>query len=166
MSIRHILPLLLGTLGLVGACKPFDVKLGTDKPLKVDIKMKLDVFQHDPKEGAKKTETRETEDPEVARRSRLGEIQALKNSRLVGENRAGLLEIRNQPVGEYGDYVKKTVEAENVDRRKLMEKLAKERSVPLAEIERSQAALFRQSSFTGEWYEEAAGSGFVWKQKS
>jgi hypothetical protein len=48
-----------------------------------------------------------------------------------------------------------------------MEKLAKERGVPLAEIEKSQAALFRQSSFTGEWCEEAESSGgFLWKQKN
>jgi hypothetical protein len=167
MSTRHLLPLLLGTLATLGACKPFDVKLGTDKPLKVDIKMKLDVYQHDPKDGAKKTDTRASEDPEDARRSRLAEIQTLKNSRLVGENRAGLLDIRNQPVGEYGDYVRKTVAAENADRSKLMEKLAKDRGVPLAEIQKSQAALFRQSSFTGEWYEEADSSGgFVWKQKN
>ena len=163
MSIRRILPLLLGVLG---ACKPFDVKLGTEKPLKVDIKMKLDVYQHDSKEGAKKSDVHAADDPEGARRSRLGEIQALKNSRLVGENHAGLLDIRNQPTGEYGDYVKKTVESENSDRKKLMEKLAKDRAVPLAEIERSQATLFRQSAFTGEWYEEAAGSGFAWKQKN
>ena len=97
---------------------------------------------------------------------RMGEIQALKNSRLVGENRRGLLDIRNQPAGEYGDYVKKTVEAENADRRKLMEKLAKDRGLAMSEIERSQSALFRQSAFTGEWYEEADSSGgFVWKQK-
>ena len=166
MSTRHLLPLLLGTLGILGGCKPFDVKLGTDKPLKVDIKMKLDVYQHDPKDGAKKTDAHASDDPEIARRSRLGEIQALKNSRLVGENRSGRLEIRNQPVGEYGDYVRKTVAAENADRGKLMQKLAKDRGVPLAEIERSQAALFRQSSFTGEWYEEEEGGGFVWKQKN
>ena len=164
MSVRFILLILFGALS---ACKPFDVKLGTEKPIKVDIKMKMDVYQHESKEGLKKAEARTNDDPENTRRSRLGEIQALKNSRLVGENRAGLLDIRNQPAGDYGDYVRKTVEAENADRRKLMEKLAKERGVPLAEIERSQAALFRQSAFAGEWYEEAdGGGGFVWKQKN
>ena len=163
MTVRPALPLLLLALG---ACKPFAVNVGTEKPLKVDIKMKMDVYQHDLKEGAKKTETHVSDDPETARRSRLGEIQALKNSRLVGENRAGVLDIRNQPAGEYGDYVRKTIESENADRRKLMDKLAKDRAVPLAEIERSQAALFRQSAFVGEWYEQADGSGsFVWQQK-
>jgi hypothetical protein len=114
----------------------------------------------------KKIETRASEDPEVTRRLRMGEIQSLKNSRLVGENRRGLLEIRNQPAGEYGDYVSKTAEAENADRKKLMEKLAKERGQPVSEVERSQAELFRQSAFPGEWYEQAEpGGDFVWKQK-
>ena len=163
MIIRLASLLLLAALS---GCKPFAVRLGTEKPIKVDIKMKLDVYQHEPKEGLRKPETRAAEEPEAARRTRMGEIQALKNSRLVGENRHGLLEIRSQPAGEYGDYVKRTVEAENADRKKLMEKLAKERAVAMSEIERSQAALFRQSAFAGEWYEEAdAAAGFVWKQK-
>ena len=163
MTIRHA-PLLL--LAALGACKPFAVHLGTDEPIKVDIKMKMDVYQHEPKEGVKKTEARGSEDPELGHRNRMGEIQALKNSRLVGENRAGLLAIHSQPTGEYGDYVKKTVADENADRRKLMEKLAKERGAAMPEIERSQAALFRQSAFQGEWYEEAdASGGFVWRQK-
>ena len=163
MTIRPASLLLLAALG---ACKPFAVHLGTDEPIKVDIKMKMDVYQHEAKEGAKKPETRASEDPEAGRRSRMGEIQALKNSRLVGENHHGLLDIRNQPAGEYGDYVKKTTDAENADRKKLMEKLAKDRALAMPEIERSQAALFRQSAFQGEWYEEAdAGGGFVWKQK-
>ena len=161
---NRLAPLLL--LATLGACKPFAVHLGTDEPIKVDIKMKMDVYQHEPKEGVKKAEIHASEDPEAARRSRMGEIQALKNSRLVGENHHGLLDIRNQPAGEYGDYVRKTCDAENADRKKLMEKLAKDRGVPVAEIERSQAELFRQSAFAGEWYEQGdAGGGFVWKQK-
>jgi hypothetical protein len=156
---------LLPLFALCG-CKPMAVHLGTEEPIKVDIKMKMDVYQHEVKGGSRKPETRVVEDPELARRVRMGEIQALKNSRLVGEDHRGLLGIRNLPAGDYGDYVKKTVEAENGDRTKLMEKLAKERGVPVAEIERSQAELFRQSSFPGEWYEEQAdGGGFVWKQK-
>jgi uncharacterized protein len=157
--------LLLPVIALCG-CKPLSVHLGTEEPIKVDIKVKMDVYQHEPKGTARKAEVKASDDPEVSRRNRMGEIQALKNSRLVGEDHMGLLGIRNLPTGEYGDYVKKTVEAENADRTKLMEKLAKDRGVPLGDIQRSQAELFRQSSFTGEWYEEAdTAGGFVWKQK-
>lgn len=163
--MRALPALFLLAMSMSG-CKPFAVSVGTDQPLKVDIKMKMDVYQHDLRDSAKKTEARTAESPEGARRSRMGEIQALKNSRIVGENRAGLLDIRNQPAGEYGDYVLKTVEVENADRRKLMEKLAREKGLALGEVERSQAALFRQSAFPGEWFEEAdGGGGFVWKQK-
>lgn len=163
MTIRLVLLL---PLAVLGACSPLSVRLGTEKPLKVDIKMKMDVYQHEAKEGMRKTEVRVSEEPEVTRRSRMGEIQSLKNSRLVGESRRGLLEVRNQPAGEYGDYVRKTADAENADRKKLMEKLAKEKGQPVSEVEHSQAELFRQSAFPGEWYEQAeAGGGFVWKQK-
>jgi hypothetical protein len=163
MTSRLILPV---TLFALCGCKPMAVQLATEEPLKVDIKMKLDVYQHEAGAAARKPDIRAADDPEVARRMRMGEIQNLKNSRLVGEDRLGLLVIRNLPTGEYGDYVKKTVEAENADRAKLMDKLAKERGVSKAEIQRRQAELFRQSAFSGEWYEEQEpGGDFVWKQK-
>jgi hypothetical protein len=156
----------IASLAALCGCKPLAVHLATEEPIKVDIKMKMDVYQHEPPGLVRKPEVRASEDPEAARRLRMGEIQALKNSRLVGEDHLGLLAIRNLPVGDYGDYVKKTVEAENADRAKLMDKLVKERGLPLAEIQRSQADLFRQSAFSGEWYEEPLpDGGFVWKQK-
>jgi len=55
----------------------------------------------------------------------IGELQPLKNSRLIGENHLGLLEVRNPAPGEYGDYVRETVDAENKDRMALMDLTAK-----------------------------------------
>jgi uncharacterized protein YdbL (DUF1318 family) len=96
----------------------------------------------------------------------MAEIQILKNSRIIGENHAGFLEIRNAPPGEYGDYVRSTVDAENTDRARLLEKLAKEKSIPVSEAEQQQAELFRENAFPGEWIEVPDAEGkFSWKQK-
>ena len=109
-----------------------DVNLTTDDPLKVDINVRLDVYQHEGKEGNTDTAGDGDSPGEVAaasddakvsadlvakrKRDRMEEIQRLKNNRLVGENHRGLLTIRTLPLDDYGDYVKTTVEAENYDR--------------------------------------------------
>jgi uncharacterized protein YdbL (DUF1318 family) len=151
-------------LALAG-CKGVSVDLGTQQPLKVDIAMKLDVYQHGDGAGAKKTNAPPA-DVATTRRNRLEEIQALKGQRLVGENHAGYLETRSTPPGKFGEYVRQTVDDENADRARLIERVAKERNVTVAEAERQQAEIFRKSSYKGEWVEVPDAEGkFAWKQK-
>ncbi len=153
------------TLALAG-CSSIPIDVGTSEAVKVEISMKVDVYQHsDP--GAKKTAAPPAPTDVVkTRRNRMAEIQVLKNSRIVGENQAGYLEVRNQPPGEYGEYVRSTVDAENADRARLIEKLAKEKNMTVAEAERQQAELFRKNAFPGEWIEVPDAEGkFAWKQK-
>ncbi|MCE9611919.1 MAG: YdbL family protein [Chthoniobacter sp.] len=164
MTIR--LPMLCGALALAG-CNSIPIDVGTKEPVKVDIAMKVDVYQHADPNGPKKPAVlAPVTDVAKSRRNRMGEIQILKNSRLVGENHAGYLEVRTQPPGEYGDYVKTTVDAENSDRGRLIEKLAKEKNIPVSQAERQQAELFQKGAFTGEWIEEPDANGkFAWMQK-
>ena len=156
----------LAALALSG-CTSIPIDVGTKDPVKVDIAMKVDVYQHADPNGSKKTAPQPAPtDVAKSRRNRMGEIQVLKNSRLVGESHAGALEIRTLPPGEYGDYVKTTVDAENSDRTRLIEKLAKEKNIPVSVAERQQAELFQKDAFAGEWTEVADGAGnFAWKQK-
>ena len=164
MSFRPTLA--LAALALAG-CTSIPIDVGTKEPVKVDITLKVDVYQHADPNGPKKAAPQPvTTDVAKSRRNRMGEIQVLKNSRLVGENHAGALEIRTLPPGEYGDYVKTTVDAENSDRARLIEKLAKEKNIPVSVAERQQAELFQKDAFAGEWTEVADGAGkFAWKQK-
>ena len=156
--------LVFGALALA-ACSSIPIDVGTKEPVKVDISMKVDVYQHGDPSGPKKAAPPPT-DVAKSRRMRMGEIQILKNSRLVGENHAGALEVRTLPPGEYGDYVKTTVDAENSDRARLIEKLAKEKNIPVSQAERQQAELFHTSAFAGEWVEVGDAEGkFAWKQK-
>ena len=150
----------------LAACKSIPIDVGTKEPVKVDIAMKVDVYQHSDPNGAKKATPAPQADIGKSRRNRMGEIQLLKNSRLVGENHAGYLEVRTVPPGEYGGYVQTTVEAENSDRARLIEKLAKEKNIPVSQAERQQAELFQKGAFTGEWIEVPDAEGkFAWKQK-
>jgi uncharacterized protein YdbL (DUF1318 family) len=156
----------LAALFLAG-CTSIPVNVGTTEPVKVDIAMKVDVYQHADPSAAKKVVVQSPPaDVAKARRNRMAEIQILKNARIVGENHAGYLEVRNSPPGEYGDYVRTTVDSENADRARLIEKLAKEKNLAVAEIEKQQSELFRKDAFPGEWIEVSDAEGkFAWKQK-
>ena len=154
--------LLVALLPILAACNP-TVRVATPEPLKVDVDMRVDIYQHATGDAAAEGPESEAQD---RRRTRMAEIQNLKNGRVVGENRHGLLSLVQAPPGEYGDYVRRTVEAENADRLALAKQLAAERRVPLAQIESEQAALWRERAFPGERIEVQGSDGtWRWEQK-
>ncbi len=104
---------------------------------------------------------------EERRQNRQADIQVFKNSRLIGETKDGLLEVLTTTEGDYGDYVRRTVERENSDRMEEMKQLAEKEKRPLAEIQSQQAALWVNRSFKGEWIEERKPDGtYGWVQKA
>jgi hypothetical protein len=168
----------------MSACSSLpDVNLTTDEPLKVDINVRLDVYQHEGKEGEASAASDAGTSAEAAaviadakvsadmvakrKRDRMEEIQELKNNRLVGENHRGLLTIRTLPLEEYGDYVKKTVEGENYDRNYLMRVEAKERNALLHTVQETTWNENIARSYEGEWVEVAGEKEgtFGWEQK-
>ena len=155
-------------LGAAG-CRGIGVNLATTQPLKVDINMKLDVYQHNDTSIQKKIATASSDlpvDVQQRRTNRMGEIQGLKNSRVVGENHLGLLEIRNLPPGEYGAYTKQTVDAENSDRTTIMQQVSKNENLPLEKVQQQQGNLAFKLAFNGEWIEPAQPDGtYKWIQK-
>ena len=150
----------------LGGCAAPTVNLSTAEPIKVDIAMRLDVFQHT-KEAAKKPgQAPVAIDPESTRRNRMADVQQFKNSLLVGEGRDGLLVLRNDTPGDYGDYVRKTIAAENDDRMSLMKATADREKVPLPVVQRKQSELWQNRSFKNEWIEVKKPDGeWVWIQK-
>lgn len=129
--------------------------------------MEVHVYQHGEPNEAEKEERLTHKESMTRRRNRMEEVQELKNNRLVGETRNGTLEIRNMPAGDYGTYVRETVEAENDDREYLMKHEAEQKSVPLGEVRRMQWRHWQRKSFPGEWIEvEGDEDGeFRWIQK-
>jgi hypothetical protein len=155
--------------GASAGCALPPISLSTPQPINVNIAMKLDVYQHNPPSAEKKTAASAPDTAEALqerRRRRLGELQPLKNSRLIGENHLGLLEVRTATPGEYGDYVRQTVAAENNDRLALMDLLAKTQKVSLSEMQKQMAENAGHSAFSGEWIETQKPDGsYVWTQK-
>jgi uncharacterized protein YdbL (DUF1318 family) len=164
----------LAFIALAGCANGPTINLDTKKPLKVDpvkvdLNMRVDVYQHPDANVQKRVAGAQpvaTEDAQTRLRNRMGEVQVLKNNRIVGESGQGLLEIRNKPPGEFGEYVQRIVEAENKDRAALMQEIAQKKNLALGEVQRQRAELARNKAFSGEWIEIPQSDGtFVWKQK-
>jgi uncharacterized protein YdbL (DUF1318 family) len=153
---------------LLAGCKAPTVNLTTPDPIKVDINMRVDVYERGGGSAPPKPPAPSADLPAVdaRRRARMGDVQNFKNSRLVGENRQGLLVVRDQPEGAYGRYIEKMVAEENADRMVVMRQLAAERNMSLEDIQAQQGELWRNRSFSGEWIEVAAGpDAWTWSQK-
>jgi len=162
-----------GIIAVAAGCKAPTVNLATGEPIKVDINMRLDVYQYSstttPANGstpngtpasAATVTTPSTE--QTRRRNRMADIQAFKNQGLAGEAHDGLLVILKAPAGDYGDYVQKTVKAENVDRMALMQKQADSDKTSLQEVQKKQAEVRRNMAFKGEMIEIQQPDG-SWK---
>jgi uncharacterized protein len=148
----------LALVCLLGGCG-VPVNVRTPNPLQVDVTLKVDIVQRKVETAGEEetpapTSDAGTSDEETRRRDRMGQIQTFKNSRLVAENRNGLLTIMRLPPGEYGKQVAQAVAAENADRTVLMKVEAGKRRLPLASVEAEQAAAWRERAFPGEWIEE------------
>jgi uncharacterized protein YdbL (DUF1318 family) len=158
----NILPLagLALSLGGMVGCSP-TINLATPEPVKVDVGVRLDVYQKTPPTKAKE----EQSSLEIAanRRLRSGEIQQLKNDRLVGEDRDGYLDLKKPPTDpQYLEYAKGVVAAENADRAYLYLANAQAQNKPLELVERDYAQLWRDRAFPGEWVQKEDGT---WTQK-
>lgn len=166
-TVPSVLALVVATA--LAACSLPPVKVETPKPIAIDINMRVDIYQHDDKDAETEGTAaagKSVADIEARRRSRMAEIQTLKNSRLIGENHEGLLTIRDLPPGDYGAYVKKTVDAENADRMTLMEATAAKEQKPLADVQKNIADLWRERSFPGEWIQvRGPDNTWTWIQK-
>src|ERR1700761_1057207 len=82
----------LGLLGL-SSCAP-TVNLATPQPMKFNVGVRLDIYQKTPPKPKNQESSLQIA---YNRRLRSGEIQQLKNDRVIGENRDGYLDLRRTP---------------------------------------------------------------------
>jgi uncharacterized protein YdbL (DUF1318 family) len=162
----HFRPVLGPAAGLlVGAgcltgCSP-TINLATPKPVTMDIGVRLDIYQKTPPAKANSEQSALTVAKD--RRLRSGEIQQLKSDHVIGEDRDGLLAMRNAPKDpKYLAYANGVLNDENGDRSFLYLSNAQAQSKPLESIETEYAQLWRSRAFPGEWIQRDDGT---WIQK-
>lgn len=146
--------LLAGAVALLTGCESLKVDVSSPEPIKVDVNMRLDVYQYKGDEPGKPDAAQQSYEEAVERqRNRMAEIQRLKDNRFVGEDHRGLLHLRQKPAGDWGEYVERTVNAENEDRNLLMRKVAKDTNRALHEVQSEQWKLRTDKAYQGEWIE-------------
>ncbi len=146
--------------GCLAGCAP-TINLATPKPVTLDIGVRLDIYQKTPPTKANSEQSAITVAKD--RRLRSGEIQQLKNDHVIGEDRDGLLAMRNPPKDpKYLAYANGVINDENGDRSFLYLANAQTQSKPLESIESEYAQLWRSRAFAGEWIQRDDGT---WIQK-
>jgi hypothetical protein len=161
--------LLLITLILSGlpSCHLPTVNLGTPDPIKVDVSMRLNVYQYRGDEpNQPNAEQKGHEEATERLRNRMAEIQTLKDNRIVGEDHRGLLHVRSKPGGDWGTRVETAVAEENEDRTILMRREAKDGNKELHAVQAEQWKARTANAFKGEWIEVAGDKPdtFKWMQ--
>lgn len=138
---------LTGICLIAAGCAP-QVRLTTQEPLKVDIAMKVEVYQ---KEGAPTSTQRKLNENEIEalrrRDVRSGEIWAMKNDGVAVEGAQGYLESHPKS-GWDAAYIQKLVDDENKDRKALYEAEAADTARPVTEIETEAGKRFRQQTYS------------------
>jgi len=151
--------LILGA-GCLGGCSP-TINLATPEPVKVDIAVRLDVYQKTA--PTKANEQQSSLEIAANRRFRSGQIQQLKNDGVLGEDRDGYLDVRRTPADpKYQAYAQSVKAAENADRSFLYLSNAQTQNKPLEMIEREYAQLWSDRAFPGEWVQKENGT---WTRK-
>jgi hypothetical protein len=150
----HNLSLAMAAVALLCGCKTLPaIPLTTPKPLEVTLNMRLDVYQYRGDEPQDKEAVKTIAEATERQRNRMSEIQTIKDNRFIGEDHRGLLQLREVPAGDWGDYVKRTIDTENEDRMLLMRNQAKETNKALHETQAEQWKLRIDKAYKGEWIE-------------
>ncbi|MCG8431961.1 MAG: DUF1318 domain-containing protein [Candidatus Omnitrophica bacterium] len=160
-----------------------------EEPIKVDISMRLDVYQHVQKDidaiedivsgdadvqenpgeqsllgiflqpaYALEGFSDEVEAAALRRKERLGELRSLQQEGIVGENRLGLVEVREEAVSPG---VQELVDKENHDRMLIYRAIASKGETAVENVQMLYAERLQGSAPAGTPVEDAAG----WKIK-
>lgn len=190
----RLLTLIVAGIILALGCARVKVE-GSKEPIKIDISMRLDIYQHVQKDideienivSGSKQESRpknnqsrfrfvqnayaqeglspEVEQAALRRKDRRGELSDWQAKGAVGENNSGLVEIRNQ--AEASQALNELVKAENDDRLIIYSHLAKKNNAALTEIQKIYAQRLQDDAPIGAPIEvlSASSGAYEWKIK-
>jgi uncharacterized protein YdbL (DUF1318 family) len=145
---------------LFASCTP-TIKIATPDPVVFDVNMKVQIETKDAKDKA----AVDADTPDQRRRYRMAEVQKLKDNRIIGEGKDGLLYLREKPgEAEYAAYATALVESENKDRTEAYANSATSDSLkrPASYWAEEAAKRYRDGAWPGEWIQNPDGT---WVQR-
>jgi uncharacterized protein YdbL (DUF1318 family) len=165
------------------------VSVETKEPIKVDINMRVDVYQHVIKDaesindeiyGTKEKNinalfgleeayaadlSSETNEAISRRKARAAQITKYFNAGYVGENKDALLSLRYDVPADLENEIKNLISEENKDREIIYAATAEKNGASLSETKK----IFFQDDYkrapSSWWFETEEGGSFIWKQK-
>jgi len=173
--MRLILFLIIGLISCLGCAR---VKVEAPKePIKVDVSMRLDIYQHVEKDidSGESIVSGEKAKPKISgtpspmgqaysrRRERRPDLRAYQAQGILGENKNGLLEAR----GSVDEKAKNLLADENKDRLVIYEALAKKNNTSPQEVQKLYAEKLQRRASTGTPIEvyDAQSNSFQWQTK-
>jgi hypothetical protein len=127
------------------SCAP-TVHLDTPEPLKVDIEMKIDVYQRDVRTQVQRQMSGEESKALRNRDARSSEIWTMKNDGVAIETKNGYMEVKMKS-GWDAAYVNRLVTEENRDRHILYNAEATDSARPISVIEEEAGRRLRQQAY-------------------
>ncbi|MCR4336807.1 MAG: YdbL family protein [Candidatus Omnitrophica bacterium] len=148
-------------------------------PIKVDVSMRLDIYQHIEKDideiedivaGSKEDQSflgffvesayaqdlsPEVEEAALRRKDRRSELVALEVKGIVGENQSGLVVVR---ISDQADQaVQDLIQAENNDRITIYQAVAKKNGSPIEDVKKLYAKRLQEDAPSGTPIEDSSG---------
>jgi uncharacterized protein YdbL (DUF1318 family) len=186
----------LGAVIFALGCARVSVQ-GSKEPIKLDISMRLDIYQHvekdidaiegivsGDKDNKKLTDKQsflssfinnayaeegefnpEVREAALRRRARVDELHALEEKGIIGENKMGLVEVRDS--SQATDSARQLIEAENSDRMIIFKSMAAKNNISIEEVQKLYARRLYHRLPTGtpvEVLNEASGV-YEWSKK-
>jgi uncharacterized protein YdbL (DUF1318 family) len=185
--MKSVVILILGTFFCLG-CARVQVE-APKEPIKMDISMRLDIYQHVQKDideienivsGSKPQSflscflkdayaadsiSPEVEQAALSRRGRLSVLSVKESSGIVGENKSGFVEIRMPQSSDAA--TQEMVNTENADRKTIFESVAQKNGTSVEEVQKIYAKKMQENAPAGtpiEVLNEATGK-YEWKIK-
>lgn len=191
--MKHFFITLAAVVFVIG-CAKLSVQ-GAKEPIKVDISMRLDVYQHVEKDidaiegivsGEKgKNENKgklddkqsfleifignayaqeglgaEVEQAALRRKDRIDELYALESKGIIGENKSGMVELKDSSAGDGS--VNQLISAENSDRMVIYQLVAGKNNTSLDDVRKIYAKRLQSGAPAGTPIESPSGE---WKIK-
>ncbi len=165
------------------------VSVETKKPIKVDINMRVDIYQHVVKDvedindqiyGSSGKDLNSLFGFEEAyaadlpagaseaisrRRDRVGSIEAYFSKGYIGENKDALLELKGDVSGEEKAAVVKTISEENKDRKILYKAIAEKNGTDISSVQKASFESDYKRAPSGYWFQISDGGGYTWNKK-
>jgi len=164
------------------------ISVETKEPIKVDIKMRVDIYQHVVKDvedindqiygssgkdfnslfGFQEAYAADlsvgASEAISRRRERVGSIEAYFAKGYIGENKDALLELRGVP-GEDKAAVQGVISAENKDRGIIYKAIAEKNETDISSVRKASFESDYKRAPSGYWFQVSDGGGYTWKKK-